>query len=78
MKVVKKELPEGVKKKFVTKIGKKVKIVNTLYLKNKKNKKAPSFTNSRKQFVKPIINITSITIRSALTNIVLMNSFLLK
>ena len=30
MKVVKKELPEGVKKKFVTKIGKKVKIVNTL------------------------------------------------
>ena len=40
MKVVKKKLPEGVKKKFVTKIGKKVKIVNTLYLKNKKNKKS--------------------------------------
>ena len=40
MKVVKKELPDGVKKKFVTKIGKKVKIVNTLYLKNKKNKKS--------------------------------------
>ena len=34
MKVVKKELPEGVKKKFVTKIGKKVKI--TVYgLRNK-------------------------------------------
>ena len=31
MKVIKKELPEGVKKKFVTKIGKKVKIVNSLY-----------------------------------------------
>ena len=28
MKVIKKELPEGVRKKFVTKIGKKVKIVN--------------------------------------------------
>ena len=41
MKVVKKRLPEGVKKKFTTKIGKKVKIVNTLYLK-KKNKKEDS------------------------------------
>lgn len=39
MKVIKKELPEGVKKKFVTKIGKKVKIVNNLYCK-KKNKKS--------------------------------------
>ena len=28
MKVVKKELPEGVRKKFTTKIGKKVKILN--------------------------------------------------
>lgn len=40
MKVVKKKLPEGVRKKFITKIGKKVKVVNTLYCKNKKNKKA--------------------------------------
>ena len=38
MKVIKKELPEGVRKKFVTKIGKKVKIVNSLYTKNKKKK----------------------------------------
>ena len=38
MKVVKKRLPEGVKKKFTTKIGKKVKIVNTLYCKKKKKK----------------------------------------
>lgn len=38
MKIVKKELPEGVRKKFVTKIGKKVKIVNSLY--SKKNKKS--------------------------------------
>ena len=35
MKIIKKELPEGVKKKFVTKIGKKVKIVNSLYCKKK-------------------------------------------
>lgn len=34
MRVVKANLPEGVKKKFVTKIGRKVKLVN----KNKKNK----------------------------------------
>lgn len=33
MKVIKKELPEGVRKKFVTKIGKKVKIVNSRYSK---------------------------------------------
>ncbi len=39
MKVVKKKLPEGVKKKFTTKIGKKVKILNSLYYgKNKKSK----------------------------------------
>ena len=31
MKVIKKELPEGVKKKFITKIGKKVKVLNSLY-----------------------------------------------
>ncbi len=39
MKVVKKELPKGVRKKFITKIGKKVKIVNSLYSKKKKNEK---------------------------------------
>ena len=39
MKVVKKKLPEGVKKKFTTKIGKKVKKLNNLYYgKNKKSK----------------------------------------
>ena len=39
MKVVKKELPKGVRKKFTTKIGKKVKILNSLYYgKNKKSK----------------------------------------
>ena len=41
MKVVKKRLPEGVKKQFITKIGKKVKVLNTLYL--KKNKKTNLF-----------------------------------
>jgi len=38
MKVVKRELPDGVKKKFETRIGKKVKVINTKYLKNKKKK----------------------------------------
>lgn len=39
MKIIKKELPKGVKKQFITKIGKKVKVVNTLYCnKNKKSK----------------------------------------
>lgn len=38
MKIIKKELPEGIRKKFDTKIGKKVKIVNSLYSKNKKKK----------------------------------------
>ncbi len=38
MRVVKKELPEGVKYKFTTRIGKKIKIVNTRYLKDKKKK----------------------------------------
>lgn len=38
MKVIKKELPEGVRKKFVIKIGKKVKVVNSLYCKNNKKK----------------------------------------
>ena len=36
MKVVKKRLSEGVKKLFITKIGKKVKVLNTLYLKKNK------------------------------------------
>lgn len=35
MKVIKANLPEGVRKKFVIKIGKKVKLVNKLYLKKK-------------------------------------------
>lgn len=38
MKIIKRELPEGIRKKFDTKIGKKVKIVNSLYSKNKKKK----------------------------------------
>ena len=38
MKVIKKELPEWVKKRFETRIGKKVKVINTLYLKDKKKK----------------------------------------
>ena len=39
MKVVKRDLPEGVRKKFTTKIGKKVKILNSKYYgKNKKSK----------------------------------------
>ena len=39
MKVIKANLPEGVKKKFITKIGKKVKILNSKYYgKNKKSK----------------------------------------
>ena len=36
MKVVKANLPDGVRKKFVTKIGKKVKLVNKKYAKKKK------------------------------------------
>ena len=35
MKVIRKELPDGVRSKFITKIGKKVKVVNTKYLKNR-------------------------------------------
>lgn len=38
MRIVKKELPEGVKYKFETRIGKKIKVVNTRYLKKKKKK----------------------------------------
>ncbi len=38
MKVYKKELPAGVRKMFTTEKGVKVKIVNSLYTKNKKNK----------------------------------------
>lgn len=39
MKIIKRELPEGVRKKFITKIGKKVKVVNSLYSKKKKESK---------------------------------------
>lgn len=35
MKVIRKELKEDVKSKFITKIGKKVKVVNTKYLKDR-------------------------------------------
>lgn len=38
MKVYKRELPEGVKKQFARNKGVKVKLVNTLYLKDKKKK----------------------------------------
>ena len=38
MRVVKKELPEGVRKKFETRIGKKIKVINTRYLKNNKKR----------------------------------------
>ena len=38
MKVYKRELPEGVKKQFAREKGVKVKLVNTLYLKDKKKK----------------------------------------
>ena len=37
MKVIRKELPEGVRFKFITKIGKKVKVVNTRYLKSRQS-----------------------------------------
>lgn len=42
MKVLKRELPEGVKKQFIVKLGKKVKVINTRYLKGiqKNGKKA--------------------------------------
>ncbi len=39
MKIVKRKLPEGVRKIFEVKIGKKVKVVNSLYDKKKKNNK---------------------------------------
>jgi hypothetical protein len=39
MKTVKKYLPEGVKKLYTTSIGRKVKVVNKLYV-GKKNKKS--------------------------------------
>ena len=39
MKVVKKKLPEGVRKQFTTKIGKKVKVLNSLYYGNNKKSK---------------------------------------
>ena len=43
MKVIKANLPEGTKKKFITKIGKKVKLVNKTYANRKKNKKRVLF-----------------------------------
>lgn len=39
MKIIKKKLPENVRKKFVIKIGKKVKVLNSLYYKKKKKTK---------------------------------------
>ena len=39
MKVIKANLPDGVRKKFETRIGKKVKLVNKTYANRKKNKK---------------------------------------
>ena len=39
MKIVKKKLPEGVRKIFKVKIGKKVKILNSLYYGKDKKKK---------------------------------------
>ncbi|MDD3995364.1 MAG: hypothetical protein PHX40_03270 [Bacilli bacterium] len=38
MKIIKRKLPEGVRKKFIVKIGKKVKVINSLYDKKKKKK----------------------------------------
>jgi hypothetical protein len=38
MKILKRELPKGVRKKFIVKLGKKVKLVNSLYSKPKKAK----------------------------------------
>jgi hypothetical protein len=35
MKILKANLPEGVRKKFVIKVGKKVKLINRMYLKKK-------------------------------------------
>ncbi len=40
MRKVKRELPKGVRYKFETRIGKKIKVINTLYLKDNKKKKA--------------------------------------
>lgn len=39
MRVIKKELPEGTRKQFEKRIGKKVKVVNSLYSKKKKTSK---------------------------------------
>ena len=38
MKIIKRPLPKGQRKKFIVKIGKKVKIINSLYAKKKKKK----------------------------------------
>lgn len=39
MKVIKANLPDGVRKKFTTRIGKKVKLINKKYCKNNKKNK---------------------------------------
>lgn len=39
MKILKANLPEGVRKKFIVKIGKKVKLINNMYCKSKKTVK---------------------------------------
>ncbi len=40
MRTIKKILPEGVRKKYIVKIGRKIKIVNSLYSKKKPKKTA--------------------------------------
>ena len=49
MKIIKRKLPEGVRKKFIVKIGKKVKIVNSLYDKKKIKKENNNNTNDNKK-----------------------------
>lgn len=39
MKIVKKELPAGIKKQYVSEKGKKVKVLNSLYYSKKKASK---------------------------------------
>lgn len=39
MRVIKKKLPDGVRSRFETRIGKKVKVVNIKYCKKKNTKK---------------------------------------
>lgn len=47
MKIVKRNLPEGVRKKFEVKIGKKVKIINKLYCKKTATKPATKPAKSK-------------------------------